>query len=319
MVIKNTKKGTLYRLVALSYSASNDSAIWDEVLRCEGFAEKFCHFIRRTCAPPWYETSGMNENIDVYIVRADIVPEMARYIAHGCRLDAVLQCGDCVSALPRAFSVLSADEQEKARRFYRLEDGVLYVVAHAALREVLSVAGGRRAPRQWRFARSAYGRPYLAADAFCDFNISHSWPWAVIVLCRNGRCGVDVEHPQHVGNWQSLLSDVCHENEIDSLNQRDASAEEFLHVWTAKEAVSKAIGRGLSIGFTSMEMNLRTGSLHIRGLPAQARFIHLADCLEEGTLCVAWAGPTATPLCCRIRQFDAGTGRVRHVGEQYVQ
>ncbi|MEE0814382.1 MAG: 4-phosphopantetheinyl transferase, partial [Desulfovibrio fairfieldensis] len=163
-------------------------------------------------APFDTETEG-EEKVHVYLTHARDLMDLASPAQQGHGLEALLEREDPASALGRAFALLSPQEQYKALRFHRLNDGILYMASHAALRMLLSLEKGRRLPHEWLFASSNYGRPYLVADAFCDFNISHSWPWAAIAFCRHGRCGVDVELQEHLGDWQALIPLVCHENE----------------------------------------------------------------------------------------------------------
>ena len=269
-------------------------------------------------APFDTETEG-EEKVHVYLTHARDLMDLASPAQQGHGLEALLEREDPASALGRAFALLSPQEQYKALRFHRLNDGILYMASHAALRMLLSLEKGRRLPHEWLFASSNYGRPYLVADAFCDFNISHSWPWAAIAFCRHGRCGVDVELQEHLGDWQALIPLVCHENEQQRMAQAGRPAHQFLRLWTAKEAVSKVLGLGLSLHFPSMETDMSTGSIRIDGRSAPVRFVHLANSVEEGVVSVAWAGTPEKSFCCCVSQFNVTTGCVAHVGEHHVQ
>jgi 4'-phosphopantetheinyl transferase len=100
-------------------------------------------------------------------------------------------------------------------------------------------------PRDYlhRLVWDASGRPFL--DVRLDFNISHSGAYAVCALDTEGRVGIDIEEMRQIdiydfrgqmtaGQWQAIIAS---ENRL----------AEFFSLWTKKEAVIKADGRGLSI------------------------------------------------------------------------
>ncbi|HET6554060.1 MAG TPA: 4'-phosphopantetheinyl transferase superfamily protein [Dyella sp.] len=99
---------------------------------------------------------------------------------------------------------------------------------------------------------SDHGRPMLAdphRDAFA-FNWSHSHDQALIAIARGVAPGVDLErlrpHPKAVPIARRYFSpDEAAWLEGVPATQRDRA---FLDLWTAKEAVLKALGRGLAFG-----------------------------------------------------------------------
>lgn len=105
---------------------------------------------------------------------------------------------------------------------------------------------------------SQHGRPALAGphrDAFA-FNWSHSHDQALIAIARGISPGVDLErmrpHPKALPiarryfspDETALLASVAE-------SQRDRT---FLELWTAKEAVLKALGRGLAFGLDRLSI-----------------------------------------------------------------
>ena len=96
-----------------------------------------------------------------------------------------------------------------------------------------------------------HGRPELAAPhAALKFNWSHSGEWALLAIARGVTPGIDLERKRlrtHVLDIAERF--FCPEEAaalamLDGLQRRDA----FLALWTAKEAVLKALGRGLAFG-----------------------------------------------------------------------
>ena len=75
----------------------------------------------------------------VYLTHARDLMDLASPAQQGHGLEALLEREDPASALGRAFALLSPQEQYKALRFHRLNDGILYMASHAALRMLLSL------------------------------------------------------------------------------------------------------------------------------------------------------------------------------------
>lgn len=101
-------------------------------------------------------------------------------------------------------------------------------------------------------ASSEFGRPALSGSqqgAF-EFNWSHSHDQALIAVARGVLPGIDLErlraHPKAVPIARRYFSP----DETDALQALPAEQRDraFLELWTAKEAVLKALGRGLAFG-----------------------------------------------------------------------
>lgn len=100
---------------------------------------------------------------------------------------------------------------------------------------LLSAASGRRVePRELRYSRN--GKPH--APGLPEFSIAHEGVWVVCALASDGAVGVDIEPLASrvaVPGWQAVF---------DAQEQRAAarSPRAALAIWTAKEAVLKAVG-----------------------------------------------------------------------------
>lgn len=110
----------------------------------------------------------------------------------------------------------------------------------------------RVAVEEVQLEESAHGRPMLSAphhDSF-GFNWTHSSDQALIAIARGITPGIDLErlrrHPRAVAIARRYFSpDEAASLEALPENQRDRA---FLELWTAKEAVLKALGRGIAFG-----------------------------------------------------------------------
>jgi len=86
-----------------------------------------------------------------------------------------------------------------------------------------------------------YKRPYLTDNL--DFNISHSGTKVVCAIACTGKIGVDVQE-------DNRINDKSHAIFLSKLEQEIAASREewdLTEAWCKKEAVSKAIGKGLQL------------------------------------------------------------------------
>jgi 4'-phosphopantetheinyl transferase len=162
--------------------------------------------------------------------------------------------------LRQMLSLLDADEAARARRFVHEADRAVYVASHARLRELLAIECGC-APQELRFVRGPFGKPALCpghAQPLLRFNLSHSRGCAVIALTRDGsEPGVDIEAVERFDAMHEARSlfmtpaECAALADMHPLQRRDRLARS----WTAKEAYTKAEGRGLAHGFHKLEVN----------------------------------------------------------------
>jgi len=106
---------------------------------------------------------------------------------------------------------------------------------------------------------SEYGRPVWPI-ANGDANLSHSGEWVVLAFTDCGSIGVDVEKkvPHNIDEFQSGFSRI----EWDMITTSGADMlESFYALWTQKEAILKAQGRGWSNQPDAITWKDNTGSL----------------------------------------------------------
>jgi len=103
-----------------------------------------------------------------------------------------------------------------------------------------------------------HGRPCLATahGEALDFNWSHSGDHALIAVARGIAPGVDIERLRPRPKALEIARRFFSKDEIAAL--ASASPERrsgiFLAIWTAKEALLKAHGRGLSFGLDRLSV-----------------------------------------------------------------
>jgi 4'-phosphopantetheinyl transferase len=148
-----------------------------------------------------------------------------------------------------AFALLSADEQEAARRFHFDHHRELYVRSHAALRLLLAHCL-QVAPSALVIAPDGSGgRPILAVPSGClHFNLSHSGEAALVAVAESAPVGVDIELVRELPDFVEIAGRFFAPAEVADLCQLDPADRlgAFYVTWTRKEAFVKGLGLGLS-------------------------------------------------------------------------
>ena len=91
--------------------------------------------------------------------------------------------------------------------------------------------------------RSPEGRPNIVQNF--DFNISHSDQYAVCAFSKKYSLGIDIEKIKPIS--LEFLQHFFNQDEWTDMQKNENSQEQFYRLWTKKEAVVKADGRGLNI------------------------------------------------------------------------
>lgn len=162
---------------------------------------------------------------------------------------------DAQGAFEGCRRILSRDERNQADRKLPGRVRNEFIYGRACLRILLSLNLGTAASSVL-IASSQYGKPYLCEDPALNFNVSHSHGMVLIALSKQGGVGIDLECRNERTQVMKLAPRVLSPTEIDrliSLNT-DAGSRYFHQVWTRREAIVKADGRGLSLPLTSFDL-----------------------------------------------------------------
>lgn len=115
------------------------------------------------------------------------------------------------------------------------------------------------------FARTDFGKPYLAGFAEVAFNHSHSQQHYALALSRQLQdLGVDIEDLSRKVRFDALAQHAFDAEEYQHWKASNEEPSYWFKVWTCKEAVLKASGLGIR-----MSLN----QLHTQCHPTQARGI----------------------------------------------
>lgn len=158
-------------------------------------------------------------------------------------------------ASPRLEDLLSDDEWRRGQRFIRRGDRERHLVACALIRIALGTQMGispgdveldRRCPR----CGDPHGRPRLRdRTSRIELSVSHSGNLVAVAIAQQHPLGVDVEEMRPLRNLHSLEQMVLSAKEVAGLRRLPDATRSlaFLTLWTRKEAVLKALHRGLEL------------------------------------------------------------------------
>lgn len=143
-----------------------------------------------------------------------------------------------------------------------------------------------------------HGRPELAEPLhqILQFNWSHSGDAALIAVARDVAPGIDIERLRPRAHAMQLAERFFHPEETAALAALNAAEQEpaFLQLWTGKEAVLKAMGRGIAFGLDRLRltvMPMQPSVLWVDGDdPAQWQ-LHTLPAGADHVASVAWRGP----------------------------
>lgn len=149
---------------------------------------------------------------------------------------------------PPSSETLSQDEKVRSRSFVASHHRRRFVAARARLRSLL----GKHldlAPEDVVFVQNEFGKPSVAQAPSMNFSLSHSGDQALLAISDTLEVGADLEQVRTLEHLD-LARRYFHRAEIaaiESQPNRSEQLESFFRIWTLKEAVVKALGKGLSM------------------------------------------------------------------------
>ena len=165
------------------------------------------------------------------------------------------------SAVQSAFEILSSDERQRAEKYHFETDKKHFIVARAALREILS-RYLHIEPHRISFSRNQYGKPSVSAEIsnnLIEFNFSRSREIALCVVTRGRAIGVDIEFVNEDSANLEIVERFFSPDEITALKEIpvDLKTAAFFSCWTRKEAFVKAVGQGLSYPLQNFSVSVK--------------------------------------------------------------
>lgn len=131
--------------------------------------------------------------------------------------------------------MLSSEEALRRKRLLRITDQMRFTAAHVLKRLLLSRYLGL-CSKNLVFSKNLHGKPYLKDHAI-HFSLSHSGDWVTLAIDPVSSVGVDVEVERDARTWDSV---------VPTIRSADEEPLSPIKSWTAKEALLKAYGTGLT-------------------------------------------------------------------------
>lgn len=140
------------------------------------------------------------------------------------------------------FQQMPEDIQERIRRYRKEENKYQLMIGRLLLKEGMHQLGHRDF-KLIDLYYNEYNCPLWQTDV--QFNIAHSGNVVACAFSNELKIGLDVEKIRDINlkDFEYILNDLDQKNIESATNPYDA----FFKIWTIKEAVTKALGKGLSV------------------------------------------------------------------------
>lgn len=144
--------------------------------------------------------------------------------------------------------------QTRNRQYRRWQDQLANLYGKLLLIKGLTIIGRHNYKLQ-EIQYTMNGRPYFENDGNqqLDFNISHSDAYVVCAVTAEQKVGIDIEaiKPVDLNDFRHILT----EEEWEVIQSSNDPIRSFFELWTIKESVIKADGRGLSIDLNAIKVS----------------------------------------------------------------
>jgi 4'-phosphopantetheinyl transferase len=153
--------------------------------------------------------------------------------------------------------LLTDDELRRADRYRFHDDRRRFIVARGTLRLLLAEHTGQDAG-DLAIGTDHFGKPFLrSARRPLHFNLAHSRDQALIAFSRDSTVGIDLEDLDRESRMTDLTESVCSPAERQWIADlpSDLGCRALLRIWSAKEAFLKAMGTGLRIEPSRLEVS----------------------------------------------------------------
>jgi len=143
--------------------------------------------------------------------------------------------------------LLSADEKAQADRYQSPQSRQAFIAGRSGIRRIAGIYTGRD-PRGFRLSSLPEGKPFFENAGSLHFNVSHSGG-EVVAAFSIFPIGIDIEFPGRCRDFAGIAQRFFHPEEASLIVDEDS----FLRCWTAKEAMLKLAGAGISGGLASAQ------------------------------------------------------------------
>ena len=157
---------------------------------------------------------------------------------------------------PLFWECLSIKERIQAKQYYTSDLSDCYIISHGVLRYILSYYINKL-PQDIEFINNEYGKPFVKNNNI-QFNMSHAHDMVSYIVSLDYKVGIDIEFHDSTIDFHELADLVFTPKEHEFITKLDSQNTKtklkFLYnLWTIKESLIKASGRGLSYPINTIE------------------------------------------------------------------
>lgn len=168
---------------------------------------------------------------------------------------------DYLYLIDKFVNILSSDELIRADKFYFKRDKNWFIIGRGLLRIFLNIYSSIQA-NEIIFCFNKFGKPSISPAhnyEHLHFNLSHSKNFLSIGFVSDVPIGIDVELMKPLKDHLEIAKRFFSKSEVDQLLSfpADKILDGFYSCWTAKEAVIKLSGKGLSIPLKEFDVELK--------------------------------------------------------------
>jgi 4'-phosphopantetheinyl transferase len=152
-------------------------------------------------------------------------------------------------------ALIRPHEKKKANSYRRWQDKQAYLLGKLLIAKHLEKNGYNSALLK-QVSYTVYNRPFIESLKG-DFNVSHSGNFVTCAFSNEQKLGIDIEKIQEIelNDFDNIL------NSADNTIIRNSPDRylAFFKIWSAKEAILKADGCGLTDDIYKLEINDKEG------------------------------------------------------------
>ncbi len=202
------------------------------------------------------------------------------------------------------YFLLSDDEKKRVDSFKSKTDSACYNVAHSLKRYCLSGLLNIE-PQLLVFSSGDKGKPFCEQAQGIDFNLSHSAGWVLLGVSSLATIGVDIEKADRKISKKVIDYALTHE-QILSISEAGCEAssrdKKAITYWTQKEAISKSVGGGISVGFKNIKCSGSVGAS--KAYCREQEFLVQSHYFKDVVFSVANSLNTAVDIYCLSQWGD---------------
>jgi 4'-phosphopantetheinyl transferase len=204
----------------------------------------------------------MNKQATLIVYNLHSLNNIADYNYALCNYDALIifiDNNNFINHTGELKKLLNSKERSRLERFIFLQDQINFIIQHGILNLFL-LAILETDLDKIKLNKNSMGKPFLVLNEQqikLNFNISHSKHYTIFAFSKDYEVGVDIEENSQEPNLElAPLVFAPEELELFRALPRGLQQRNFLRLWTHKEALTKALGHGLNMNFSDIQLGL---------------------------------------------------------------